>query len=84
MSHFYILKTNKQSYYIGSTDNLETRLKYHQGGRVKSTKDKLPIELVFKEYYKTRAEAQKKEYKVKGWKSKKMIERLIKLGPHQK
>lgn len=81
MAYTYILKTACNDYYIGSTDDLEQRLKYHKAGKVFSTKNKLPIQLVFKEYYNTKGEAQTKEYKIKKWKSKKMIERLIELGP---
>tara|TARA_Y100000310_G_scaffold297458_1_gene330493 strand:+ start:341 stop:592 length:252 start_codon:yes stop_codon:yes gene_type:complete len=81
MAYLYILETSKNTYYIGSTNNLEQRLKYHQSGKVKSTKDKLPIKLVFKEFHKIKAEAQKKEYKFKSWKSKKMIEKVIHQGP---
>ena len=81
MAFVYILKTSKNSYYIGSTDDFEVRLKYHQSGRVKSTKDKLPVRLVFKEFHQNKAEAQRKEYKIKSWKSRKMIEKLIQCGP---
>lgn len=80
MAYLYILKTVKNSYYIGSTDNLELRLKYHSSGKVKSTKSKLPIQLVYKEYFPTKSEAQKKEYKIKKWKSRKMIEVLLREG----
>jgi len=78
MSYVYILKTSKDTYYIGSTDDIEKRIDYHQRGKVKSTKDKLPVSLVFKEYHKTTSEARIKESKIKKWKSRKMIEALIK------
>jgi len=81
MAYLYILKTIKDTYYIGSTANIEERLKYHRAGRVKSTQDRLPVTLVFKEFHKNKAEAQKKEYKFKRWKNKKMIEKVIQLGP---
>ena len=81
MAYTYILKTALGTYYIGSTNNLKERLKYHQLGKVKSTKDKLPVELVFKEYYNTKSEAQQKEYTIKSWKSRKIIEFIIKQGP---
>ena len=81
MAYTYILKTAHDDYYVGSTENLLERLKAHQAGKVFSTKYKLPVELVFKEYHITRADAQKKEYKIKNWKSRKMIEKIIELGP---
>ena len=80
MPYTYILKTAKNTDYIGSTDDLNNRLKLHQNGKVRSTKDKRPVQLISKEYYKTRSEAQKKEYKIKNWKSRKMIEKIINLG----
>ena len=81
MAYTYILKTAVGDYYVGSTDDLDERLAAHQAGKVKSTKSKLPLQLVFEEYYNTKAGAQKKEYKIKRWKSKKMIERIIEYGP---
>lgn len=83
MAFTYILRLNDGSYYVGSTDNIEDRLEKHNAGEVFSTKNKLPIVLVFKERYETRSQAQKKEYQIKKWKSKKMIERVIEIGPLQ-
>ncbi len=80
MPYTYILKTVKDSYYIGSADDIDKRLKDHRYGKVKSTNNKLPVQLVFKEYFATTAEARQKEYKIKKWKSKKMIEKLISMG----
>lgn len=77
MAHTYILLTNKGTYYIGSADKLEKRISQHVKGMVASTKTKLPVQLVYKEYFSTRGQAQKKEYKIKSWKSKKLIESLI-------
>ena len=43
----YILLCNDGSYYTGCTQNLEERLIRHQKGYVDSTKNKLPVDLVF-------------------------------------
>ena len=77
MAYVYILQTNKYTYYVGSTDNIEKRINDHCSGKVRSTRDRLPVTLVFKEYWPTKSEAQKKEYKIKRWKSRRMIEKLI-------
>lgn len=77
MAHTYILELADGSYYIGSTGNLKNRLKYHQTGKVRSTKHKLPVELVYQEEFPTRGKAQSKEYQIKKWKKRKSIERLI-------
>lgn len=74
----YVLQSEKiGKYYIGSTDNLEDRLIRHNRGYSKYTKNKGPFKVVYKEEFKTRSEARKKEYYLKSLKSKVMIEKLI-------
>ena len=80
MAHVYILKTAKDKYYIGSTANFVDRISKHQKGKVKTTKSALPVSLVYTEQYQTRGEAQKREYEIKSWKSRKRIEALIRIG----
>lgn len=56
MWYVYILKSKDNTHYVGCTSNLKQRLDAHENGYVKSTKHKLPIELVvctaFKNKYK--------------------------------
>lgn len=74
----YILKSEKDnSYYIGSTNSLENRLKMHNGGRVKSTRYRRPLNLIYKEEYKSLKEAMRRELQIKSWKSRDSIENLI-------
>lgn len=73
----YILKLVDGSYYIGSTACIENRLKEHNNKKVRSTKNNLPLELIYSEEHNTRSEAQSREYQIKKWKSRKAIERLI-------
>ena len=80
MAEVYILKMRDGSYYVGSTDELKSRLVRHQSGRVTSTKKKLPFTLEYIEIFETKGEAQSREYQIKKWKSRKAIERLIKNG----
>ncbi len=77
MAHVYILLMTDGRYYVGSTDDLSLRLRCHIEGEVKTTKSHLPIELVYAEAFFTRAEAQKMEYRIKSWKSGKLIRSLI-------
>ena len=50
MYYIYILKSQKdKQFYTGYTDNLENRLKLHSNGKVESTKNRLPVELVYYE-----------------------------------
>jgi predicted GIY-YIG superfamily endonuclease len=60
MAFTYILRTAKESYYVGSTDDLTQRLRQHRAGQVRSTKNKLPVTLVYAERFNGRGEAQKK------------------------
>lgn len=74
----YILKSKRNgSYYIGSTKNVNNRYKEHCDGRVIATKYLLPVELEFYKKYQTIKEARKIEYKLKKFKSRKIIERII-------
>jgi putative endonuclease len=46
--HFaYILELKDKSYYHGSTDNIEQRIRQHENGSVISTKNFRPLKLVF-------------------------------------
>ena len=42
----YILKCNDGTYYVGSTQNIDERLKRHYKGEIVYTKTRLPIELI--------------------------------------
>jgi predicted GIY-YIG superfamily endonuclease len=46
MYYVYIIRCSDGNYYKGYTKNLQARLVRHNEGRVKSTKDRLPIELI--------------------------------------
>lgn len=47
MYYVYLLKLNNDSVYTGSTPDLYERVKRHENGLVKSTKDHRPLELVW-------------------------------------
>ena len=74
----YILKSIINSkYYIGSTTNLQQRLKLHNAKRVKSTARFAPWQIIHFEKFQTLSEARKRETQIKQWKSRAAIERLI-------
>ncbi|MEO0452664.1 MAG: GIY-YIG nuclease family protein [Verrucomicrobiota bacterium] len=78
MYYLYILQSQKNGrYYIGSTDHLLKRFYRHQSGGNKSTRPHRPWVLVHMETFRTRGEAQKREYQVKSWKSRQAIKDLI-------
>lgn len=74
----YILKSEKNGrYYIGSTGNLERRLSEHNSGNTKSLKYLRPLKVVFKKGFIQRKEAIKIEKKLKSFKSKNIIEKIV-------
>ncbi len=75
MYYLYILKSlSKDWHYIGSTGNLEKRLKEHNQGKTRSTKSYLPFTLFYSEEYSTKTEARKREnFLKKNYKAKQEI-----------
>jgi len=70
MSYFvYVLSSLKVSrLYIGSSANPDQRLKSHNFGRVKSTKNYLPWERILLEQHSSKKEATSRErYLKSGW-----------------
>ena len=66
--YMYILKCVDDSYYTGSTVNLELRLAQHQNGEgANHTRKRLPVILVYYEEYQNIAEAFYREKQVQGW-----------------
>jgi predicted GIY-YIG superfamily endonuclease len=47
MFFVYILKCSDGNYYTGCTNNLEERLHRHTKGYIDSTKNRLPLELIY-------------------------------------
>jgi putative endonuclease len=46
--YVYVLLSKKDNqFYTGYTSNLKNRLKLHQDGKVKSTQNRLPLELIY-------------------------------------
>ena len=74
----YILKMSNGQFYIGSTPDLSRRFFEHCEGKVVSTKGKLPVEIVFHREFKTLRDARQAEYKLKSFKNKSIIERIVK------
>ena len=70
MPHFvYILQSLKdQKFYIGETAAVEQRLAFHNSGRQRSTKNRIPFRLVLTEEYLNKSEALKREKEIKSWK----------------
>jgi putative endonuclease len=63
MTYFvYVLKSRKDgSYFRGITQNIALRLKHHNAGKHNTTKQKIPLEVVYIEMHETRIEAHKRK-----------------------
>ena len=78
MYYVYILKSEVSGrYYVGSTGDLESRIKKHNYGSTRSTKPFRPWVLVYKEEFESRTEACKRENQIKRFKSGKAFKRLV-------
>jgi putative endonuclease len=79
MSYFvYILQSQKdQKYYIGSTSNVENRLAFHNSGRQRSTRTRVPFKLVYSESFTTKTEALRWERQIKAFKGGEAFRKLI-------
>ncbi len=76
----YILKSGKGKFYIGSTTDLENRLKHHKGGYTPSTKKLGNVDLVYSQAYPSLREARIIEKRLKKLKRKDYIEKIISDG----
>lgn len=73
----YILLCADESYYTGSTKDIDLRLAQHQAGEgANYTKKRLPVKLVYFEEFQRIDEAFYREKQVQGW-SRKKKEALI-------
>ena len=68
MYHVYCLisKKNSKFHYYGFTGDIEKRLKYHNAGKVRTTRRFFPVELLGYRTFKTKKEALKFEKDLKG------------------
>ncbi len=70
--YMYILECSDGSYYIGSTIDLDKRLKEHSDGRgANHTKKRLPVKLVYAEEYDRIDKAFYREKQIQGWRREK-------------
>jgi putative endonuclease len=65
----YMLKCADSSFYVGHTDNLETRLAQHNLGSFPTcyTFNRRPVQLIYSQEFGTRDEALSMEVRIKGW-----------------
>jgi len=75
MQYFiYVLKSKSyNNFYIGSTQDIENRIREHNSGRCRYTKGRIPWVLVYSEEFSTRSEAMKREKFLKGGKGREFL-----------
>jgi len=79
MINVYAIKSiTRNNIYVGMTDNIDRRLKQHNGGENRSTKVYAPFTLIYTETFATRPEARTREKYLKGGTGKEFLKSLIK------
>ena len=64
-------------YYVGMTSNIQQRLKKHNANSKGFTKKANDWTVKYIEKYNNKNDAEQRERKIKSWKSRKMIDKLI-------
>ena len=80
MAYVYILGTSSGKYYIGSTADLDRRVRQHQNKNTYSTKRLGKLDLIFSQEYHSLSDARSIERKLKKLKRRDYIEKIIKEG----
>ena len=66
MHYVYIVECDDGTYYTGYTTGVKRRVQEHnQGEGAKYTRGRLPVKLKYKENYKSRSAAMKREHEIK-------------------
>ena len=76
----YILINQSGKFYVGSTNNIERRLRQHELGHTQTTHNMKSHKLVLKQNYSSLEIARKIERKIKKLKRKDYIEKMVKEG----
>ena len=76
--YVYVLKSDRDGkFYIGSTNNLERRVKEHQLGKNISTAKRLPMELIYFEGHRSQEDAVRREKYFKTTKGKVTLRQIL-------
>ena len=71
---YIIYSAARDKFYVGSTSNLDDRVKKHNSG---FTGSHLDWEIKWSQAFDQKTNASAREKQIKAWKSRKMIEKLI-------
>ncbi|HBQ50891.1 hypothetical protein A3B42_02040 [Candidatus Daviesbacteria bacterium RIFCSPLOWO2_01_FULL_38_10] len=78
MYYVYVLKCANSDLYVGYSDNLKKRFIAHTSEKVRSTKGKRPVELIYYEAYKTKHDATMREYNLKTGQQRELLKNRLK------
>lgn len=76
----YILKDDKNRFYIGSTSDIKRRMRAHKNGYTQTTRNMTNPILVLVQEYATLNNARNIERKIKKLKRKDYIENMVRVG----
>jgi len=83
--YLYILRCRDGLLYTGSTNDLIRRLARHRAGKVRSTKSRLPVQLIYFEEFETPDQARQRERELKNGRTRrKTIDLLIATFPPER
>ncbi len=74
---YIIYSTKLDKYYIGSTNNVEGRLRRHNSSNTGFTSTGKPWVIKYWEKFDNKTDAVKREFQLKSWKSRIKLEELI-------
>ena len=84
-AYAYILLCNDGRRYYGSTNDLLRRLEQHRAGRVRTTRVRRPVQVVYFEEFETAEQARQRERSFKNGRTRsKTIDNLIATFPEEK
>lgn len=76
--YVYTLQSKKDgNLYIGFTPDLKSRLKEHNNGKVRSTRYRRPLKLIYYEAYRYKQIAQKRERQLKTGKAHTVLRKRL-------
>jgi len=75
--YVYILLLSNKQLYTGFTENLNSRVKDHTYGKVESTKNRRPLELIHAERYYLESDARRRERFLKTTEGKRLLHQQI-------
>lgn len=80
MFFVYVLRSLRNGrLYTGSTNDLERRLSEHNSGRSKYTRLTVPFELIYKEEFKAKSDAYRREMFLKSGKGREFMKEVLKM-----